>query len=61
MTQFSEEIGSKVIKKLYHELSMTESRILGNLSQLGEFLLNPQARTQSGTVLGTSGNTNVEN
>ena len=38
-----------------------ESRILGALSKLDEFLLNPQIRTHSGTVPGTFRNTNVEN
>ena len=43
------------------EFNRTESRILGALSQLVEFLLNPQIRTHSGTVPGTFRNTNVEN
>ena len=34
---------------------------MGALSKLDEFLLKPQVRTQSGTVLGTSRNTDVEN
>ena len=37
-------------KKLSQEFSRTESRILGALSKLDEFLLNPQTRTLSGTV-----------
>ena len=50
-----------VTKKLTQEFSRTESRILGSLSKLDEFLLNPQIRTHSGTVPGTFRNTNVEN
>ena len=61
ITKLSEEIVGRVSKKLSQEFSRTESRILGALSKLDEFLLNPQIRTQSGTVLGTFRNTNVEN
>ena len=43
------------------EFSKTESRILGALSKLDEFLLNPQVRTCSVAVPGTSRNTNWEN
>ena len=43
------------------EYNWTESRILGALSKVVQFLLNPQIRTHSGTVLGTFRNTNVEN
>ena len=49
----SEEIDGRVIKKLSQEFSRTESCILGALSKLDEFLLNPQVRTFSGTVPGT--------
>ena len=59
--QVSEEIEGRVTKKLSQEFSRTESRILGALSKLNEFLLNPQIRTHSGTVPGTFRNTNVEN
>ena len=38
-----------------------ESRILGALSKLDEFLLNPQVRTCSVAVQGTSRNANSEN
>ena len=41
ISQFSEEIESRVTKKLSQEFSETESRILGALSRLDEFLLNP--------------------
>ena len=59
--QVSEEIERRVTKKLCKELSKTESRILGALSKLDEFLLNPQVRTRSVAVPGTSRNTNLEN
>ena len=61
ITQVSEEIEGRVTKKLSQELSRTESRILGALSKLDEFLLNQQIRTHSETVPGTFRNTNVEN
>ena len=60
ITQVSEEIEGGVSKKLSREFSRTESRILGTLSKLDEFLLNQQIRTHSGTVPGTFRNTNVE-
>ena len=61
LTQVSEENEGRVTKRLYQEFSWTESRILGALSKLYEFFLNPQIRTHSGTVPGTFRNTNVEN
>ena len=61
ITQACEEIESRVTKKLSQEISRTESRILGALSKLDEFFLNPQIRTHSGTVPGTFRNKNVEN
>ena len=45
ISQVSEEIEGRVTKKLSKEFSKTESRILGALSKLDEFLLNPQVRT----------------
>ena len=60
-TEVSEEIEGRVTKKLFQEFSGTESRILGALSKLDEFLLNPQIQTHSETVPGTIQNTNVEN
>ena len=57
--QLSEEIEGRVSKKLSQEFSTTESRILGALSILDEFLVNPQIRTNSRA--GTFRNTNVEN
>ena len=61
ITQVSGEIEGRVTRKLSQEFSRTESRILGGLSNLDEFLLNPQIRTHSGTVPATFRNTNVEN
>ena len=48
-------------KKFSKEFSKTESRILGALSKLDEFLLNPQVRTCSVAAHGTSRNSNSEN
>ena len=61
ISQVSEEIEGRVTKKLSKDFSKTESRILGALSKLDEFLLNPQVRTCSVAVPGTSRNTNLEN
>ena len=61
ITQVSEEIESRVTKKLSQEFSRTESRILGALSKLDEFLSNQQIQTHSETVPGTFRNTNVGN
>ena len=59
--QVSEEIEKRVTKKLLKEFSKTQSRILGALSRLDELLLNPQVRTCSVAVPGTSRNSNSEN
>ena len=61
ITQLSEEIEGRVTKKLSQKFSRTESRILGALSKLDEFLSNQQIQTHSKTVPGTFRNTNVEN
>ena len=61
ISQVSEEIEGRVTKKLSKEFSKTESRILGALSKLDEFLLNPQVRTCSVAAHGTSRNSNSEN
>ena len=61
ISQVSEEIEGRVTKKLSKEFSKTESRILGALSKLDEFLPNPQVRTCSVAVQGTSRNANSEN
>ena len=61
ITQLSEEIEGRVTKKLSQEYSRTESRILGTLTKLDEFLSNQQIHTHSETVPGTFRNTNVGN
>ena len=61
ISQVSEEIEGIKAKKFSKEFSRTESRILGALSKLDEFLLNPQVRTCSVAVPGTSRNDNSEN
>ena len=60
IAQVSEKIERSVTKKLSQEFSRTESRILGALSKLDEFLLNPQVRPFSGIVPGTFWNADVE-
>ena len=59
--QVSEEIEGRVTKNLSKEFSKTESRILVALSKLDELLLNPQVRTCSVAVPGSSRNNNSEN
>ena len=61
ISQVSEEFEERVNKKLYREFSRTESRILVALSKLDDFLLNPQVRTRSVSVRGTSRNNDSEN
>ena len=61
ISQVSEVIEGRVTKKLSKEFSKTESRILGALSKLDELLQNPQVRTCSVAVPGTSRNNNSEN
>ena len=61
IAQVSEEIEGRVTKKLSKEFSKTEPRILGTLSKLDELLLNPQVRTCSVAVPGTSRSNNSEN
>ena len=61
ISRVSEEIEGRVTKKLSKKFSWTESRFLGALSELVEFLLNPQVRTFSVAVSGTSRNNNSEN
>ena len=60
-TRLKEEIESRKTKKLSQEFSWTESRILGTLSLLDAFLLNPQSRFHSGTVPETYLNSSTEN
>ena len=59
--RFLRRLKAGSLKELSQEFSRTESRILGALSKLDEFFLNPQVRTLSGTVPGTSRNNDVEN
>ena len=61
ITQVYEEIEGRGTKELSKEFSRTESRILGALSKLGEFLLNPQVRIFSVAVPGTSRNSDSGN
>ena len=61
ITQVSEEIEGRISKKLSQEFSRTESRILGTLAELDDFLLSQQIHTHSETVSGTFRNTNVGN
>ena len=60
ISQVSEEIEGRVTKKLSKEFSNTGSRILGALSKLDEFLLNPQVRTCS-VAQGASRSANLKN
>ena len=60
ISQVSEEIEGTVTKKFSKEFSRTESRILGALSKLDDFLLNPQVRTCSVAVPRTSRNSDSE-
>ena len=50
LTQISEEIEGRVTKKLSHEFSRTENRILGALAWLDDFLMNPLFQGHSGTT-----------
>ena len=59
ISQVCEEIEGS--KKLSQEFSRTELRILGALSRLEEFLLNPQVQTCSVAFPGTTSNNNSEN
>ena len=61
ITQVSEETEGRVTKKLSQEFSRTETRILGDLSRLDVFLLNPLIQGHSGFVPETSRNTHGEN
>ena len=61
ISQVSEEIESRFSKILSKEFSRTESRVLGTLSKLDEFLLNPQFQTCSVAVPETFRNNDLEN
>ena len=52
ISQVCEEIEERVTNKLSKDFSRIESRILGALSKLEEFLLNPQVQTCSVAVPG---------
>ena len=56
ITQICEEIERKVTKKLWKEFSRTESRILGALARLDDFLMNPLIQGHSITAPETSRN-----
>ena len=59
--QISEGIEGKVTEVFSKKISRTESRILGALFKLDEFLLNPQVGTCSVAVPGTCRNNDSEN
>ena len=61
ISQFSEELEGRVFEKLSKEFNRTDSRILGALSKLDEFPLNPKVRTRSVVVPRTSRNNESEN
>ena len=50
ITQVSEELERSVTNKLSQEFSETENRILGALSRLDDFLMNPLIQGHSGDV-----------
>ena len=56
ITQVSQEIEGRVTKTLSQELRRTKNRILGSLSRLNNFLLNPLIQGHSGTAPETSRN-----
>ena len=61
ITQVSEKMEARITKKLFQEISRTESRILCALSKHDEFFLSLQFRTCSVAVRATSRNNNSEN
>ena len=61
VTQVSEEIEGKVTRKLSKVFKRTEGRIIGALSRLDEFLLNPLIQGHSGTSPETTSNTLATN
>ena len=56
ISQVSDEIEGRVTKKLSQEFSRTENRILGALSRLDDFFMNPLLQRYSGATLETSRN-----
>ena len=61
INQVADEIEGKATRKLSKMISGTESRNLGALYKIDEFLLNPQVRICFVAVPGTSRNTNSAN
>ena len=61
ISQTSEESEGRVTRKHSKEFSRTESHILGALPKLDDFFLNPQVRTCSVAVPGTSRNSDSGN
>ena len=59
ITKVSEAVEGRTSEKLSHEFSRTKSRILGALSNIDDFLLNPETLPHSGTLPGTIRNTNT--
>ena len=57
ITQVSQEIEGRVAKNLSQEFNRTENGILGALSCLEDFLMNPLMQGYSGTTPETSRNT----
>ena len=56
ITQVSQEIMGRVTKRFSKENSTTESRILGALARLDDFLMNPLLQGHSGTTTEAPGN-----
>ena len=56
ITQVSEKIERRVLTKLSQDFSRTETRIIGALARLDDFLVNPLIQGQSGTSPETSRN-----
>ena len=54
ITRVAEEIDGSVAQKIFQDYCRTESRILGVLSSLGEFLLKSHFVVQCGNIPGTS-------
>ena len=61
ITQVSEKFEGRVTKKLSQEFKRTKNRILGALSRLEDFLINPLIQGHSGTAPETSRNANGTN
>ena len=61
ITQVSEKIEGRVTKMLSKEFSRTESRILGALARLDDFLMNPLLPGHSGTTPEPTPNTSHKN